>query len=736
MKKYPLLKVLLPLTVIPLLYHYRIIFFRQSFFSDDLMQYFFPFKAFAKQAFWQGRVPLWSDGIYSGSPFLAMSMTYFYPFNILFRVMSFPRALSWFIALHSWLAGLFMYLYLRNLKLKQPACLIGSILFLFNGFVFREVIHPDILSSYVYLPLIFYFIDSVIKETSTLSVCGLALSFGVSILAGNPQIIYGISLLAITYLIFRLSLSRGGKLKSVLLLLALGFALGTVLSFCQFLPTYELTRFSARSGGVSYDYATQFSLSPSSLTAYFLPRLPYVFKKYFGLGWEGYIGITPFLFLLFLPRRREVYYFAGLASLVLLVTLGKYSPFGLHKLIYTIIPGFNSFRTPFRYVYLYLFCLITLVAMGVDNLSRRPVFSVRRQRAYRFILTFLLLFMGIVGLVSLLIGGQLRDAVLTNTIWVVVSGTSCLFYFKKRLGYQRLIAIAALVMIADLFLIFNFGNWPPVGPDKIFAFETIAPSLKPLAERKFPPRVLIAGTIPLRETIMPPGNRPDRFPDNFGLIFNLSHLKGYHHLASTSYLEFIRDVPSNLLLPLTSTDLILSANRMPLPLLQRNEEAKFNVYRNPASFPRAFIAYNWQYLVFESGFIPKFISKATELNRTAIISTSEVLPAQAFIDKQIEPAEITMFEDEKITVKAKLDKPGILVLNETFFPGWRVFSAGQELPIMRTNGIFRGIYLTPGEHEVTFVYEPFSYKLGQIWSTIALAAIGGLLITSLVKKTT
>lgn len=54
------------------------------------------------------------------------------------------------------------------------------------------------------------------------------------------------------------------------------------------------------------------------------------------------------------------------------------------------------------------------------------------------------------------------------------------------------------------------------------------------------------------------------------------------------------------------------------------------------------------------------------------------------------------------------------------------------MPTLRTNGLQRGIILPPSRndlpHEVTFVYEPLSVRLGGGVSILMLSVAGGLLL--------
>jgi hypothetical protein len=90
-------------------------------------------------------------------------------------------------------------------------------------------------------------------------------------------------------------------------------------------------------------------------------------------------------------------------------------------------------------------------------------------------------------------------------------------------------------------------------------------------------------------------------------------------------------------------------------------------------------------------------------------------------------AEITRYENMLVDVNAVLDAPGILVLADSYYPGWRVYVDGREEKIYRANLFFRGVKLDAGEHRVEFRYEPWSFRLGLM---ISLAVFGALLIVS------
>jgi len=78
-------------------------------------------------------------------------------------------------------------------------------------------------------------------------------------------------------------------------------------------------------------------------------------------------------------------------------------------------------------------------------------------------------------------------------------------------------------------------------------------------------------------------------------------------------------------------------------------------------------------------------------------------------------------------LKARLDKPGVLVLTESWSPHWKVYVDGIERHLGRVNIAFRGVVLPPGEHEILFRYHTPLLQLSIIVSVIAAIAVAILL---------
>jgi uncharacterized membrane protein YfhO len=73
-----------------------------------------------------------------------------------------------------------------------------------------------------------------------------------------------------------------------------------------------------------------------------------------------------------------------------------------------------------------------------------------------------------------------------------------------------------------------------------------------------------------------------------------------------------------------------------------------------------------------------------------------------------------------IHLTAEYEKDGWLVANEIFYPGWRVWIDGDEVPLMRANGLMRAVRMPAGKHEAVFKFVPESVYQGVLLSAAGL----------------
>jgi hypothetical protein len=93
-----------------------------------------------------------------------------------------------------------------------------------------------------------------------------------------------------------------------------------------------------------------------------------------------------------------------------------------------------------------------------------------------------------------------------------------------------------------------------------------------------------------------------------------------------------------------------------------------------------------------------------------------------------ERAAIVADEAERVVVRAEVAAPALLVLLDTWYPGWTATIDGVPAPILRADHAFRGVPLEPGVHEVVFTYAPASVRIGVAASAGGVLALGLLLV--------
>jgi uncharacterized membrane protein YfhO len=81
-----------------------------------------------------------------------------------------------------------------------------------------------------------------------------------------------------------------------------------------------------------------------------------------------------------------------------------------------------------------------------------------------------------------------------------------------------------------------------------------------------------------------------------------------------------------------------------------------------------------------------------------------------------------------VVVETESATGGLLVLTDAIYPGWRATVDGQPATMYQTDGLFRGLFVPQGEHQVVFEYESASYRLGLIVFIFAITIIVTVLI--------
>jgi hypothetical protein len=87
---------------------------------------------------------------------------------------------------------------------------------------------------------------------------------------------------------------------------------------------------------------------------------------------------------------------------------------------------------------------------------------------------------------------------------------------------------------------------------------------------------------------------------------------------------------------------------------------------------------------------------------------------------------VTYRSPQHVELEADLDRPGLVVLADIYYPGWKLTIDGALAPIYRANRLMRGAAVKAGKHHLVYAYQPQSFAIGAVTSIVALALVAGL----------
>ena len=73
-------------------------------------------------------------------------------------------------------------------------------------------------------------------------------------------------------------------------------------------------------------------------------------------------------------------------------------------------------------------------------------------------------------------------------------------------------------------------------------------------------------------------------------------------------------------------------------------------------------------------------------------------------------ARIVAWRPDRVVIEAESVAGGLMVLRDSYYPGWFAEIDGKRAPIQRVEALFRGVDVPPGRHRVLFYFAPFSLE--------------------------
>lgn len=161
------------------------------------------------------------------------------------------------------------------------------------------------------------------------------------------------------------------------------------------------------------------------------------------------------------------------------------------------------------------------------------------------------------------------------------------------------------------------------------------------------------------------------------------------------------------------------------PILTRtNSEGPFALFEFTGALPRAKLYSNWQVNTNDEATLAQLAGKLLNPEQTVLVA--DPLPVPTSLNQTNSNAGVVAYADyapKRLRLHAKAESPAVLLLNDKYDPGWKVFVDGKPAPLLRCNYIMRGVFLERGEHSVEFRFEPPHETLYVSLAGIALGAV-------------
>jgi hypothetical protein len=681
---------------------------------SDMLDYYYPMTERVSGRLASGQWPLWNPSICAGIPLLAtMQVGALYPGIWLSVWLGPQQGMYWLLAIECGLGAALACWACRSGGRGPGACAFAGLIFAF-GCLVGGTWYPSTTATLCWMPGLIVGIEKLSRRSWVAGWSLLALFTALQCLGGFPQYLVYSLLFAGAYAgvrvgsaWFQLGLREGLRPTFVrCALISSAVVVGVGISAAQLLPGLELVTQSARFDPLSP--AEIGYMKPTSLALFFKnavnpePKL-IILEKFDG----GYLGIATLVLAALGAvarwRRPETWLLLGAGVLSLILSGGYNSGIGGLYSAFAEIPFVGSFRTPERLRFVWFFCVLMLASDGFAAFAD----GYRRLREQRLTAAF-----SFAAALAVLIAVIARNAdgalerVAACTLLLAVAWPLA----NRRSARVALQAAMLALVFADLFFAIDPRGMLPL-PDKMISGAYQPKSGHRIRNAKLAElrreaenyRVELTGFIPhlgvgdanqlhkiaCLEPLMPAAwqglmrtLKPRAVPGLGGRL-GWKRFPTLHEVASVRYSVGQRQAR------ITRTD------------------------TNPDALPRAYLVEQFeivdQQTAFERIRDGDFDFWSGVMLERAPEAAGWQPPANPV---RARPARIENYQDEFVEIQASNEEHALLVLTDGFFPGWVARIDDEPTEILRANGVFRAIHLTPGDHRVTFRYEPRSFAWG------------------------
>jgi len=591
-----------------------------------------------------------------------------------------------------------------------------------------------------------------------------ALMVAVQLSAGYPQMLLYNLLLGFGFAVARsLWLRRPAMLGLSLFALMLAGVVAACLCLPQLLLTSELIGLSERSHGIDpgLDKA---SMHPRHLITLLLPFVygrPGYPKEFWGETlyefWLGtcYVGIVPIVVATFsvlwlkkVPlngdsfRRFLVCFSLATAMFGLVMAAGKYTP--VYMFFYRHLPGFGYFRWPSKFLLLLAYSMSFLAALGLQGILESQRSRLLALLKWGWMAVLLLFGAGYFWarvspeLFRCLTHGRfvfspahyqaaLGDY-LTGVVFLALAILSLGLLFWRPGSARWVVMVLAALAFVNLFVVSRQIHFRTNGD----IFEVVPDFV---ARKKFKEQPYQFYSDYANQWLYGSHDRSlYLWAKNSGLNSIWEPYRIFHEFQDGLKLERWMKLHAQLALSQLALSPLAERIRLtqfmniryvvtgqPLKEIVANNAPKTVVLVTLTNcLPRAYLVSDWDVQRDPEQVLKTILAGSFDIRQRAVIEPlpSSPAPVPSLADTASlanrEMAGVSSIQHTWNTVKLDVSASArsLLVLVETWYPGWKALVDGRVQPIFRANYNFRAVLLEPGRHQVVFIYQPWQFRFG------------------------
>lgn len=344
--------------------------------KNDALTYFLPVRRLVSESWNHHIIPYWTPYLDLGYPIHGdMQSGVWSPIVQLFSLFG-PYTLYTLqieTLLYVYLGGSGMFFLLKHFNVHPLANILSSFALMLCGFNTDSAQFLNWIAALAFLPFVILFYYRSLEERSVrMSVCTglfLFIYFTTAYPADFILLAYLLLAILIWYSVTLKSINKTAALKKILALQLLIALIFLLLSAPAILSLYHTLPWMQRGTGATYAQAMTHPFHPFLVSSYLVPlaaiKMPGVDETNM-LMRNSYIGIVPLLFVVssFLRRSPDKFItFSKYAALIFLVfSFGEWGM--VRSIAYYILPLMDSFRHPAnaRLFTIFLFCLLSAFA--------------------------------------------------------------------------------------------------------------------------------------------------------------------------------------------------------------------------------------------------------------------------------------------------------------------------------------------------------------------------------------